>query len=62
MSSVVISYCGTDWNGHCWDGQQNPLLVAVQLGDLEMCRLLICVGNMNPLSALTCDSEKYGHH
>jgi len=36
-----------------WDGQQDPLRMAVRLGDLEMCRLLIDIGKINPLSALT---------
>jgi hypothetical protein len=35
------------------DEQDDPLQLAVQLGDTEMCRLLICEGEMNPRSALT---------
>ncbi|KAL2810639.1 hypothetical protein BDW59DRAFT_168109 [Aspergillus cavernicola] len=38
-------------------GRRNPLQVAVQVGDLNMCRALINIGNMNPLDALTRDSE-----
>lgn len=40
-------------NSHFWDEQQNPLRMAVRLGDLDMCCLLIGIGNVNPLSALT---------
>lgn len=54
---IMLLQRGVDLNGHSWDGQQNPLRAAVQLGDLDMCCLLICVGNINPLSALACDSE-----
>lgn len=39
------------------DGQQNPLRMAVRLGDLEMCRLLLDIGKMDPLSALTQDQD-----
>ena len=37
--------------------QHNPLRVAVRLGDLDMCRLLVQVGTMDPLSALTRDHD-----
>ncbi len=40
-------------NSHFWDEQQDPLRMAVRLGDLDMCCLLIGIGNVNPLSALT---------
>lgn len=42
---------------HSWDGPRNPLRAAVRLGDLDMCRLLICIGNMDRLSALACDAK-----
>jgi ankyrin repeat protein len=54
---ILLSQSGADWKGHSWDEQRNPLRAAVQLDDLDMCRLLISVGKMDPLSALTCDSE-----
>lgn len=54
---ILLSQSGADWNSHSWDGQQNPLRAAVQLGDLDMCCLLIYTDNMNPRSALACDSE-----
>lgn len=37
--------------------QQNPLRIAVRLGDLDMCHLLVCTGKMDPLSAMTRDDE-----
>lgn len=40
-------------NSYFWDEQQNPLRMAVRLGDLDMCCLLIGVGNIDPVSALT---------
>ena len=39
------------------DQQQNPLRIAVRLGDLDMCRLLICDGKMSPLMALRVGRE-----
>lgn len=39
------------------DEQQDPLRIAVRLGDLEMCRLLVCIGKKNPLSALRRDDD-----
>ncbi|KAF2440432.1 hypothetical protein P171DRAFT_394849 [Karstenula rhodostoma CBS 690.94] len=47
---VLLSYA--DENNHIDDGQEGPLQAAVQLGDIDMCHLLICEGRMNPLSAL----------
>lgn len=49
---VLLSYIDARGNSDIGGGQQDPLQVAVQLGDIEMCRLLICEGKMNPLSAL----------
>jgi hypothetical protein len=53
---ILLSQSGT----HSWDGQQDPLRAAVKLGDVEMCQLLVCVGKINPLSALVCDSDNEG--
>ncbi|KAF2678070.1 hypothetical protein K458DRAFT_423476 [Lentithecium fluviatile CBS 122367] len=50
---ILLSHANADGGSHIGDGQQDPLQVAVQLGDTEMCRLLICEGNMNSYSALT---------
>ncbi|EKG09569.1 NACHT nucleoside triphosphatase [Macrophomina phaseolina MS6] len=49
---VLLSYVDFSGNSNIGDRQQDPLQVAVQLGDVEMCRLLICEGKMNPLSVL----------
>jgi len=54
---ILLLPSGPDRDFHFRDGQQDPLRVAVRLGDLDMCGLLISIGNMNPLSALTYDSE-----
>ncbi|KAF4467462.1 NACHT nucleoside triphosphatase [Fusarium albosuccineum] len=37
--------------------QRDALRIAVRLGDLDMCRLLVCTGKMDPLSALTHDDN-----
>jgi hypothetical protein len=50
---ILLSHDDADGKNQNGDGQQDPLQVAVQLGDTEMCRILICEGGMNPLSALT---------
>ncbi|KAL2812448.1 hypothetical protein BDW59DRAFT_155281 [Aspergillus cavernicola] len=52
---IILLQSDADWNRHSWEGQQNPLRAAVQVGDIDMCRALISIGNMNPLDALTCD-------
>ena len=39
------------------DEQHDPLRIAARLGDLDMCTILICIGNMNPLSALRRDDD-----
>lgn len=41
----------------CEEPQQNPLRIAVRLGNLDMCRLLVCTGKMDPLSATTHDDD-----
>ncbi|KAF2472361.1 uncharacterized protein BDR25DRAFT_341809 [Lindgomyces ingoldianus] len=50
---ILLSYADANGNGYIVEEQQDPLQVALQLGDVEMCRLLICEGRINPLSALT---------
>ncbi|KAL2782369.1 hypothetical protein BJX66DRAFT_345906 [Aspergillus keveii] len=42
---------------HDKDRPKNPLRAAVQVGNLDMCRALINIGNMNPFDALSRDSE-----
>jgi hypothetical protein len=51
-AKIVLSHANPDGNGCIGERQQDPLQVAVQLGDIEMCRLLISEGRMNPLSVL----------
>ena len=48
---------GTDWSNNLVEDQRDPLRVAVQLGDSKMCRLLVCTGKMDPLSALARDND-----
>ncbi|KAL5371373.1 hypothetical protein DPSP01_014309 [Paraphaeosphaeria sporulosa] len=52
---VLLSYA--DKHSNIGNGQQDPLQAAVQLGDIDMCHLLICEGKMNPLSALVRDHD-----
>lgn len=56
-AKILLSQSDIDWTSYSWDGQQEPLRVAVKLGDVDMCYLLVCVGKMNPYSALVGDSE-----
>ena len=42
---------------HDEDEQHEPLRLAVRLGDLDMCGLLINVGKMDPLSAMKYDEQ-----
>ncbi|KAE8350085.1 ankyrin repeat-containing domain protein [Aspergillus coremiiformis] len=54
---ILLLHSGADWNRHYSDGQQDPLRAAVRLGDVDMCCLLMSIGSMDPLSALTWDSK-----
>lgn len=45
-------------NSHFWAEHQNPLRMIVRLENLNMCRLLVEIDHVNPLSALTCDLNK----
>ncbi|KAL4936888.1 hypothetical protein BDV06DRAFT_204043 [Aspergillus oleicola] len=56
-SARIMLESDTVQNRQYSDGQKNPLRAAVQVGDLDMCRALIHMGNMNPLDALIRDSE-----
>ncbi|PYI07524.1 hypothetical protein BO78DRAFT_90581 [Aspergillus sclerotiicarbonarius CBS 121057] len=58
-AKILLSQNGVNWNNHSWDRQRNPLRMAVQLCDLDMCCLLICIGKMDPITALRC---KRGDH
>jgi len=53
-AKIILSYLASAYGStQLGEGEQtNPLQVAVQHGDTEMCRLLLCEGKMNPLSSL----------
>lgn len=50
--TLLLQYKDSD-NSHLGDKLQDPLQMAVRLGDLDMCCLLLRVGKVNSLSALT---------
>ena len=50
---LLLSQAYAAWDSHSGDKQHDPLQIAVRLGDMDMCRLLICDGKMNPHRALT---------
>lgn len=54
---ILLLQRGANWDSHSCGEQQNPLRIAVQLGDLKMCHLLVCIGKGNPLSAMTRDKD-----
>jgi hypothetical protein len=54
-AQILLLEGGANGDDRSWDEQQDPLRIAARLGDLEMCRLLICIGKMDPLSALRRD-------
>jgi hypothetical protein len=46
---ILLSYPNANAISHIKDGQQDPLQVAVHLGDIEMSRILIFEGKVSPL-------------
>jgi ankyrin repeat protein len=50
---LLLSQAYAAWDSYSGDEQHDPLHMAVRLGDIDMCRLLICDGEVNPHSALT---------
>lgn len=54
---ILLSEGCASENGSFRDEQQESLREAARLGDLDMCRLLIRIGKMNPLSAMTGDDD-----
>jgi hypothetical protein len=56
-AKILLSQSDADWGSQSWDEQHDPLRVAVKVGDVDMCYLLVCIGKMNPFSALVSDSE-----
>lgn len=57
LVQIMLENSSADLTGDSWDEHRNPLRAAVQRGDLNSCVALINIGRMNPLSALTYDSE-----
>ncbi|KAJ5804776.1 uncharacterized protein N7518_001079 [Penicillium psychrosexuale] len=55
-AKILLSHYDTDWNFHSWNEQHNALRAAVKICDLGMCCLLICIGKINALPSMTCDS------
>jgi ankyrin repeat protein len=54
---IIFSRNNPADSGHDHERHQKALQVAVQLGEIEMCRLLIAEGRMDPLSALVRGSD-----
>ncbi|KAL4881143.1 hypothetical protein BJY04DRAFT_218660 [Aspergillus karnatakaensis] len=53
-TKVLLSYSIAQSDSSPWDdGQHSPLRVAAQMGDFDMCALLMAVGKMNPRSDLS---------
>ncbi len=50
---ILLLLGSANRNSHFWNEQQDPLRIAVRLGDLDMCDLLMSIGKFSPLSALT---------
>lgn len=57
LASILLLQNGANWDSHSVDEQQDPLRIAVRLGDLDMCHLLVRIGKMSPLSAMTPDDD-----
>jgi ankyrin repeat protein len=56
-AKIILSHASPNENGNDHERHQHPLQVAVQLGEIEMCRLLITEGKINPFLALVRDSN-----
>jgi ankyrin repeat protein len=54
-AKILLLHGKVDVSSRSHEDRHTPLRVAVRLGDLDMCRLLVQVGTMDPLSALTRD-------
>ncbi|WPH01822.1 Hypothetical protein R9X50_00467600 [Acrodontium crateriforme] len=57
---ILLQQNAASGDNHTWNEGQNPLCVAVRIGDIEMCSLLIRTGNIDPQSAIThgCNGRK----
>lgn len=56
-ANVFLSQSSTNWNSHSLGWQRDSLRAAVSRLDLDMCCILIWIGNINPVAALTCGNE-----
>lgn len=56
-ANVFLSRSSTNWNSHPLGWQRGSLRAAVSRLDLDMCCILIWIGNINPVAALTCGNE-----
>lgn len=56
-AKILLLQSGADRNCHSLSWKHSLLRVAVRLRDADMCSLLIHIGDINPLSASTQDSE-----
>lgn len=54
---ILLSHVKADWTAHIVNGQEDPLQLAVQLGDTEMCCLLIREGKADAMSVLELDHD-----
>ncbi|KAF4124385.1 NACHT domain [Geosmithia morbida] len=50
---IILLHTPTIWKSRPSGQHARLLQLAVQLGDLDMCRVLLCVGKLNPLLAMT---------
>ncbi|KAK1139008.1 hypothetical protein N8T08_001587 [Aspergillus melleus] len=58
-ASILLTQSGTDWNSHLRGVQRHPLIVTVQLGDAEMVRILVHIGNVDPRTILNPENEEH---
>lgn len=56
---ILLRQSSTDWNSHSLEWQWSALRAAVLCRDLDMCCILILIGNIDPVSILTrgCKNE-----
>lgn len=54
---TILLQSGCNWNEHLLNADHHTLKAAMMLGDLEMVRLLLDVGKMDPNIVLICDDE-----
>lgn len=59
---ILLSQSHVDWKRDGQAGLHNALRAAVQICDLDMCCILICVGRIDSLLALTFDGQSRPRH